>query len=89
MVRAFWRNEENRTVLKTLPRKRWGWDTPQRSKFFLEMEAAACRYYELLDQLSDDDPDVRQAKEELDRIEARFSDNPAYRRLVEVASLVG
>ncbi len=55
-----------------------GVDTPQRSKFFLEMEAAAKRYYELLDQLCDDHPDVVRAKAELDRTEVRFSDNPAY-----------
>ena len=52
---------------------------PQRSKRFLEMETAARRYYELLDQCRDDQhPDVAQAKKELDRIEAHFSDNPAY-----------
>lgn len=55
-----------------------GVDAPQRSKSFLEMEAAAARYYELLDRLNEDDPRVVQAKAELDRIEARFSDNPAY-----------
>ena len=55
-----------------------GVDAPQRSKLFLEMEAAAERYYELLDRLNEDDPRVVQAKAELDRIEARFSDNPAY-----------
>ena len=59
-----------------------GVDTPQRSKLFLEMEAAAQRYYKLLDQLSDDDPDVMEAKAGLDRIEARFSDNPAYAALL-------
>lgn len=56
-----------------------GVETPQRSKRFLEMETAAQRYYELLDQCRDDQhPDVEQAKKELDHIEARFSDNPAY-----------
>ena len=56
-----------------------GVEAPQRSKRFLEMEAAAQRYYELLDQCRDDQhPDVEQAKRELDRIEAHFSDNPAY-----------
>ena len=56
-----------------------GVETPQRSKRFLEMETAARRYYELLDQCKDDQhPDVEQAKAELDRIEAQFSDNPAY-----------
>ncbi|KKZ14310.1 MAG: hypothetical protein TH68_05255 [Candidatus Synechococcus spongiarum 142] len=56
-----------------------GVDTPQRSKRFLEMETAARRYYELLDQCRDEHhPDVAQAKKELDRIEAHFSDNPAY-----------
>ena len=61
-----------------------GVDTPQRSKVFLEMEAAAERYYKLLDQLSDDDPDVRIAKADLDRIEARFADNPAYAALLKL-----
>ncbi|SAY39099.1 AAA family ATPase [Candidatus Synechococcus spongiarum] len=56
-----------------------GVKAPQRSKRFLEMETAARRYYELLDQCKDDQhPDVEQAKKELDRIEADFSDNPAY-----------
>ena len=55
-----------------------GVDAPQRSKLFMEMEAAACRYYELLDQLADNDPKVFEAKAALDQIEARFSDNPAY-----------
>ena len=61
-----------------------GVDAPQRSKLFLEMEAAAGRYYELLDRLSEDDPAVMQAKAELDRIEARFSDNPAYAALLKL-----
>ncbi len=61
-----------------------GVDTPQRSKLFLEMEAAAHRYYDLLDRLSDDDPNVMEAKAELDRIEARFSDNPAYAALLKL-----
>jgi len=61
-----------------------GVDSPQRSKLFLEMEAAAQRYYELLDELSDDDPKVAKAKAELDRIEARFSDNPAYAALLKL-----
>ena len=61
-----------------------GVDAPQRSKLFLEMEAAAQRYYALLDELSDDDPEVTTAKEELDRIEARFSDNPAYAALLKL-----
>ena len=43
-----------------------GVDTPQRSKPFLEMEAAAERYYRLLDELNDDDPEIAQAKAELD-----------------------
>ena len=56
-----------------------GVETPQRSKRFLEMEAAAQHYYELLDQCRDNQhPDVKQAKRELDQIEAHFSDNPAY-----------
>ncbi len=61
-----------------------GVDAPQRSKLFLEMEAAAGRYYELLDRLSEDDPAVIQAKAELNRIEARFSDNPAYAALLKL-----
>lgn len=61
-----------------------GVDTPQRSKLFLEMEAAAQRYYDLLDQCRDDHPDVKQAKAALDRIEARFSDNPAYAALLKL-----
>ena len=61
-----------------------GVDSPQRSKLFLKMEAAAQRYYELLDELSDDDSKVTKAKAELDRIEARFSDNPAYAALLKL-----
>ena len=61
-----------------------GVDTPQRSKPFLEMEAAAERYYRLLDELNDDDPEIAQAKAELDQIEARFSDNPAYAALLKL-----
>ena len=56
-----------------------GVDTPQRSIPFLVKEAAALRYYELLDRLQNDlHPDVVQAKDELDRIEERFTDDPAY-----------
>ena len=40
-----------------------GVDTPQRSKLFLEMEAAAQRYYDLLDQCRDDHPDVQRLTE--------------------------
>lgn len=61
-----------------------GVDRPQRSKLFLEMEAAAQRYYTLLDRSGDEDPDVVEAKAELDRIEARFSDNPAYAALLKL-----
>lgn len=55
-----------------------GVEAPQRSRQFLEMEAAAQRYYELLDDLGDDHPNVAEAKAELDKVEARFADNPAY-----------
>ena len=61
-----------------------GVDTPQRSRSFLEMEAAAQRYYDLLDRLGDDSYDVAQAKAELDHIQARFSDNPAYAALLKL-----
>ena len=61
-----------------------GVEAPQRSKLFLEMETAAEYYYKLLDQLSDHDPVVGKAKAELDRIEARFSDNPAYAALLKL-----
>ena len=61
-----------------------GVDKPQRSKLFLEMEAAAQRYYALLDKSGDEDPDIVEAKAELDRIEARFSDNPAYAALLKL-----
>ena len=64
-----------------------GVDTPQRSKLFLEMEAAALHYYQLLDRLSDDDPNVMRAKVELDRIEALFSDNPVYTALLKLHRL--
>ncbi len=60
-----------------------GVETPQRSKPFLEMEAAAERYYRLLDKLGDNDPDVMAAKTELNRVEARFSDDPAYAALLK------
>ena len=56
-----------------------GVDIPQRSRRFLEKEAAARRYYELLDHFEDDDhPDVVKAKKELDEIEGRFIDDPAF-----------
>ena len=61
-----------------------GVEAPQRSKLFLEMEAAAKHYYELLGQLSDEDPEIKHAKEKLDQIEARFSDNPAYAALLKL-----
>ena len=61
-----------------------GVDVPQRSKLFLEMEVKAARYYRLLDRLSENDPDVVHAKAELDQIEARFSDNPAYAALLKL-----
>ena len=56
-----------------------GVDWPQRSRLFQQKEAAARRYYDLLDCLDDDDhPDVVKAKKELDAIEERFMDDPAY-----------
>lgn len=56
-----------------------GVDTPQRSKRFLEMENKARDYYKLLDKYGDEQhSDVVQTKAELDRIEADFSDDPAY-----------
>ena len=56
-----------------------GVDKPQRSRLFQLKEAAARRYYELLDRLDDDDHrDVVKAKRELDEIEERFMDDPAY-----------
>lgn len=61
-----------------------GVDSPQRSKRFLDMEAAAQRYYSLLERLADDDPEVIEAKAELDWIEARFSDNAAYAALLKL-----
>lgn len=61
-----------------------GVDAPQRSKQFLEMEAAARTYYELLDRLGEDHVDVVEAKRDLDRIEARFCDNPAYAALLKL-----
>lgn len=61
-----------------------GVDAPQRSKQFLEMEAAALTYYELLDRLGEDHVDVVEAKGELDRIEARYCDNPAYAALLKL-----
>ena len=64
-----------------------GVDTPQRSKLFLEKQAAARRYYQLLDELSDDDPEVGEAKAELDRIETRFLDNPAYAAFLKLRRL--
>ena len=61
-----------------------GVESPQRSRRFLEMEDAAERYYKLLDGLTDEDPNVREAKAELDRLEARFADNPAYAALLKL-----
>lgn len=61
-----------------------GVETPQRSKRFLEMEAAAESYYKLLDESTEDDPKAMAAKEELDRIESRFSDDPAYAALLKL-----
>ena len=56
-----------------------GVDVPQRSRLFLEKEAAARKYYELLDRMDDDhDPVVVGAKKELDEIEGRFMDDPAF-----------
>ena len=61
-----------------------GVESPQRSRRFLEMEDAADRYYKLLDELTDEDPNVLEAKAKLDRIEARFADNPAYAALLKL-----
>ena len=55
-----------------------GVDVPQRSQLFLKKEAAAHKYYEILDRLDDDHPDVVKAKQELDEIEGRFMDDPAF-----------
>ncbi len=56
-----------------------GVDKPQRSELFREKEDAAHRYYKLLDHLDNDDHlDVVKAKKELDEIEERFMDDPAY-----------
>ena len=64
-----------------------GVETPQRSRLFLEMEAAAQRYYQLLDELSEDDPKIVKTRTELDRLEASFSDNPAYSALLKLHRL--
>ncbi len=61
-----------------------GVEAPQRSRQFQEMEAAAQRYYNLLDELGDDDAKAAEAKAELNRIESRFSDNPAYAALLKL-----
>lgn len=56
-----------------------GVDTPQRSRPFLKKEAAALKYYEILDRLDDEDhPKVLRAKKELDELEGRFMDDPAF-----------
>ena len=63
---------------------------PQRSRLFLEKEAAALKYYELLDRLDDDDhPDVVNAKKELDKIEGRFIDDPAYTAFLKLHRAAG
>ena len=56
-----------------------GVDVPQRSQLFQRKEAAARHYYSVLDLLNDDEhPDVVKAKGELDEVEERFIDDPAY-----------
>ena len=60
-----------------------GVEVPQRSRHFLDMKQAAENYYSLLDRLSDENPMVLEAKSELDRIEERFADNPAFVALLK------
>ena len=70
--------KEHRSV-EEIAEETMGVDKPQRSLLFQKKEAAAHRYYELLDRLDDDDhPEVVKAKKELDETEERFMDDPAY-----------
>ena len=65
--------------IEDLAEETMGVDTPQRSKRFVEMENKARDYYKLLDKYRDEHhPDVAKIKVELDKIEADFSDDPAY-----------
>ncbi len=65
--------------IEDLAEETMGVDTPQRSKRFVEMEKKARDYYKLLDKYRDEHhPDIAKTKVELDKIEADFSDDPAY-----------
>ena len=73
--------EERRELYSTedIAEETMGVDTPQRSKRFVEMEKKARDYYKLLDKYRDEHhPDIAKTKVELDKIEADFSDDPAY-----------
>ncbi len=78
--------EERREIfsIEDVAEETMGVESPQRSKWFLKMEAAALHYYKLLEHLDSDDPKVEEAKAELDRIENRFSDYPAYSALLKL-----
>ena len=65
--------------IEDLAEETMGVDMPQRSKRFVEMEKKARDYYKLLDKYKNEHhPDVAKTKAELDKIEADFSDDPAY-----------
>jgi hypothetical protein len=47
-----------------------------RSKLYRDLESAAARYYELLDQYGDKHVDVVQLREKLDKLEEYFTNDP-------------
>ena len=55
-------------------------EQPQRSRRFQRMVAAAERYYSVIEGATEerDEEDARSLREELDRLEEPFADNPAY-----------
>lgn len=56
-----------------------GVEQPQRSKRFQDMVAAAEEYFRALEDTSMDDPGaIRNLRDNLDRLEEPFADNPAY-----------
>ena len=57
-----------------------GVDQPQRSRRFRDMVAAAGKYYSVIEQApeKENSEDVRALRDQLDRLEEPFADNPAY-----------
>ncbi|MDB5391487.1 MAG: inlA 2 [Planctomycetaceae bacterium] len=60
-----------------------GNENTKRGIHFNDMQRVAARYYKLLEERSEDDDEVMKLKEELDRLIAPYSDEPAFHAFLE------